>query len=82
MIFLKKAEINVIKDVNHKLPEFTSADPFTLSFYKKILGYIHPLLKECSHGLLSLSQLKGEEGRMEALRGLYRYFKLVEMSMN
>jgi hypothetical protein len=53
LMFLKKAEINVIKDVNHKLPEFTSNDPFTVAFFKKILTYLAPLLKECVHNMTS-----------------------------
>lgn len=50
LIFLKKAEINVIKEVNHKLPEFTSNDPFTIPFYKKIHDFVAPYIKEgCDH---------------------------------
>ena len=51
LIFLKRADINVIKEVNQKLPEFTSSDPFMVPFYRKILNYLIPFIKNCSSSI-------------------------------
>jgi hypothetical protein len=87
LVFLKKAEINVIKEVNQKLPEFATNEQFSIAFYRKILTFLSPLLRECNQNLSTVPQEvregRGEEGvaRLEALRSLYKYYRLVEMSI-
>jgi hypothetical protein len=45
--YLKESEITVIKDVNQKFSELGSADPLSLSFYRKLQGLIASALKDC-----------------------------------
>jgi len=84
LIFLKRADINVIKEVNQKLPEFTSSDPFTVPFYRKILSYLITFIKDCSGNIPPFNAEdynKEVAGRVEALSSLCRYYRLVEISM-
>ena len=48
-----------------------------MAFYQKILNFLTPLLKECSENM----EGELETGQMEAFRALYRYFRLIELSL-
>ena len=76
----------MIKDVNQKLPEFTSCDPFSVPFYRKILSFITPFIKECSKNTAPISEEESQKGegtaRVEALTSLCKYYRLVEINMS
>jgi hypothetical protein len=83
LIFLKRAEINVIKDVNHRLPEFTAQDPFSQPFYQKVLVFTAPFIKECARNIAASAQEeRGPDlaAKLEGLSSLLRYYRLVELS--
>lgn len=78
--YLKESEITVIKDVNQKFSELGSADPLSLSFYRKLQGLIGSALKDCLSGLGGMEELLGEDAkaRVLAVKTLLRYYRWIE----
>ena len=74
---LKEANIIVIKEINQKFSELGSAEPLSLSFYRKVQSLMGLALKDC---LMSPYLQLGEQsqGYMQGVRCLMQYFKWIE----
>jgi hypothetical protein len=87
LTFLKKIELNVVRDVNKDLSELSSTETLSSDLYRKMMNAISPIIREANHNTTQKVTQGGDsltpefKANIEALESLFKYHRLLELSL-
>jgi hypothetical protein len=84
--YLKKAELNQVREINKDITELSNNDAFTVATFRGIMNIVTFIIREANHNTtVSLNEINRplepeERGSIEALNSLWKYYKLLKIS--